>query len=163
VLAQTRTMLDEYHLMNAATLAQTQNTSVVDVLSAKGAVKYFYPLSAETMPAVFRQQIPSDAYAPVVVGGEPALPLYIGAAEARMMVMERLFRSPGDVIENLFGNRVVIAGVLRPTYGPLDEMHYAGPELALVSPAEAGRSSSPAEAGRSSSPAPAGALTRAGN
>lgn len=144
VLAQTRTALDMYHVLNARTLGLTQNTSEVDVVAAKGMPKYFYRLSEQSMPAAFRQQIPAGAYAPVEAGGRPALPLYVGAAEARMMVMERLFRAPGDVIENLFGNRVQIAGVLPPTYGPLDEMHYVGPELALPA-------------------APAAALTGTGN
>jgi len=131
VMAQTRTALDMYHVLNARTLALTKNTSEVDVVAAEGTPKFFYRLTDQSMPAAFRQQIPADAYAPVEAGGQTALPLYIGAAEARMMVMERLFRSPGDVIENLFGNRVVIAGVLKPTYGPLDEMHYAGVEFKL--------------------------------
>jgi hypothetical protein len=131
VLAQTRTTLDMYHLMSPETLRRTINTTPLDAADGNGMIKLFYRLGEQSVPAPFAGPIAGDPISLVKVDGRPAVPLYLGAAEARMMVMERLFRQPGDVIEDLFGNRVVIAGVLKPTYGVLDELHLAGPALTL--------------------------------
>jgi len=63
--------------------------------------------------------------------GAPNGRLYIGAAEAKMMIDERLFQSDGDVIKGLFGNDVIVAGVLPATGSPLDQMHFASADLKL--------------------------------
>ena len=95
---------------------------------AEGSIKLFYRLNGDNVPAVLQRYLASGGTS----GGGAPVPIYLGVAEARMMRMEGLFRAPGDVIEDLFGNRVVVAGVLPPTDSVLDEMHFAGPELVLV-------------------------------
>jgi hypothetical protein len=47
----------------------------------------------------------------------------IGWAEGRMMRREGLFEGPGDTIKGLFGIDPVVGGVLKMTYGLVDEMH----------------------------------------
>ena len=44
--------------------------------------------------------------------------MIIGADEAQMMQDEKLFQAEGDLIRNLFGNDVIVAGVLPKTNTP---------------------------------------------
>ncbi len=53
----------------------------------------------------------------------------MGADEARMMVSEKLFRKEGDRLENFFGNRVVVAGILPATGTILDSFHFVGKDF----------------------------------
>lgn len=51
-------------------------------------------------------------------------PLVLGSEEANMMLKEKIFINVGDKIENLFGRRVFVAGILKPTNTTLDMLHY---------------------------------------
>ncbi len=136
VLGQTRTILDEYHLVNMNTLNRLDPQAEVKAAVAEGSVKLFYQLTDDNIPPALQGSLPGGDLTAGLAGGNPYTPIYIGVAEARMMVMEGLFRSPGDVIKDLFGNQVVVAGVLPPTNSPLDEMHFAGPDLKLPQQAQ---------------------------
>ncbi len=48
----------------------------------------------------------------------------IGSAEAAMMRREGLFKGPGDKITGFFGIDPVVGGVLKKTYGIVDDMHF---------------------------------------
>jgi hypothetical protein len=48
----------------------------------------------------------------------------IGWAEGRMMRREGLFTRPGDTIKDLFGIDPIVGGVLKRTYGLIDDMHF---------------------------------------
>lgn len=48
----------------------------------------------------------------------------IGSAEADMMRREGLFDRPGDKITGLFGIDPVVSGVLKRTYGLVDDIHF---------------------------------------
>jgi len=48
----------------------------------------------------------------------------IGGAEAAMMRREGLFKRRGDTIPGLFGIDPVVGGVLKRTYGLMDDMHF---------------------------------------
>jgi hypothetical protein len=48
----------------------------------------------------------------------------IGSAEAAMMRREGLFKRPGDTIGGFFGIDPVVGGVLKRTYGLVDDMHF---------------------------------------
>ncbi len=50
--------------------------------------------------------------------------LVIGGAEAAMMRREGLFKRQGDTITGLFGIDPVIGGVLKRTFGLMDDMHF---------------------------------------
>jgi len=48
----------------------------------------------------------------------------IGGAEAAMMRREGLFKRQGDTITGLFGIDPVVGGVLKKTFGLMDDMHF---------------------------------------
>lgn len=48
----------------------------------------------------------------------------IGGAEAAMMRREGLFKGPGDTIKGLFGIDPIVGGVLKRTFGLIDDMHF---------------------------------------
>jgi hypothetical protein len=50
--------------------------------------------------------------------------IVIGSAEAAMMRREGLFKEPGDTITGLFGIDPVVGGVLKRTFGLMDDMHF---------------------------------------
>lgn len=50
--------------------------------------------------------------------------IIVGYDEAMMMKEEKLFTSPGDKIENLFGINVTIGGVISKTDSIVDDMHF---------------------------------------
>ena len=55
--------------------------------------------------------------------------IYIWYDEAQMMLQENLFKKQFDTISDLFGNDVIIAGVLKKTYTSLDMMHFVSKEV----------------------------------
>jgi len=131
VLARTGTAIDHYHVVRPATLAAMKTQADVQAVADGGLVKLFYRLTPDDIPPAFQGAIPQGGYGPTDIGGQAYIPVYLGQSEARMMATSGLFRVPGDRIENLFGNRVVIAGVLPLTSGPLDDMHFVGPDMKL--------------------------------
>jgi Cu+-exporting ATPase len=132
ILEPTRTLLDNYHLVNPYTLDALKTQAEVQAVVADGNLKLFYRLSDDGIPPAFQERIATGGYSAATVAGKSYVPVYIGANEAKMMQDEGLFQAEGDLIRNLFGNDVIVAGVLPPTNSPLDEMHFAGPELQLA-------------------------------
>jgi len=131
ILAPTGTLLDSYHLVNSATLTRLKTQAEVQTVVVEGNLKLFYRLTDDNIPARFQDRIGKGQYAAAIVAGWQYVPLYLGAKEARMMQGEKLFKTEGDAIQNLFGNNVIVAGILPETSTPLDDMHYVGPELRL--------------------------------
>jgi hypothetical protein len=132
ILAPTGTILDSYHLVNSATLARLKTSAQVQGIEDKGNLKLFYWLTDENIPVPFQSAIARGQYGASAVAGRQYVPIWIGAQEARMMQDEKLFNTEGDVIQNLFGNNVIVAGVLPQTNTPLDDMHFAGADLRLA-------------------------------
>jgi len=132
ILEPTRTLLDNYHLVNPNTLNALKTQAEVRAALAEGNLKLFYGLNDDNIPPAFQAQIAKGSYNAVTVAGKAYVPVYIGASEAKMMQAEKLFNTEGDVIQNLFGNNVIVAGVLPQTNTPLDDMHFAGADLRLA-------------------------------
>ncbi len=133
ILEPTGTILDSYHIVNPSTAARLQaQAEVRAVVGAGGQLKLFYVLRDDNIPPAFAANVPKGSFAAATVAGRPFVPIYIGASEARMMEEEGLFKGEGDLIKDLFGNDVVVAAVLPPTNSPLDQMHFAGPDLKLA-------------------------------
>lgn len=95
-------------------------------------VKIFFTISEGNIPPVFQKNIKADSFSPVVIGGKKYLPVYIGAKEAKMMIAEKLFQKEGDRIENLFGNNVIVVGILPKTGTILDSFHFVGEEFSIA-------------------------------
>ncbi|TFH46791.1 MAG: HAD family hydrolase, partial [Lysobacterales bacterium] len=132
IMEPTGTLLDNYHLVNPATLDALTTQANIQAVLAEGNMKLFYGLTDENIPPAFQSQIAKGSYAAVTVAGKPYIPIYIGTSEANMMLAEKLFQAAGDLIKNLFGNNVIVAGILPVTNSPLDEMHFIGAEVRLV-------------------------------
>ncbi|MHB1355055.1 MAG: heavy metal translocating P-type ATPase [Anaerolineae bacterium] len=132
ILEPTGTLLDNYHLVSPITLEALTTRAEVQAVLADGNLKLFYGLTDENIPPAFQSQIAKGSYTTVTVAGKPYVPIYIGTSEANMMLAEKLFQSAGDLIKNLFGNNVIVAGILPVTNSPLDDMHFIGAEVRLV-------------------------------
>jgi hypothetical protein len=48
-----------------------------------------------------------------------------------MMIEEKEFNKPGDIVENFSGNAVIIAGILPKTNSIMDQMHFVGPDFII--------------------------------
>ncbi|MFA6973313.1 MAG: heavy metal translocating P-type ATPase [Parcubacteria group bacterium] len=91
--------------------------------------KFFYTISRENIPEKIQKSIDSDSFTPVTIGAKKYQPIYIGSAEAKVMIAEKLFQEEGDRIDNFFGNNVIVAGILPETKTILDNFHFVGPDF----------------------------------
>jgi len=128
ILEPTGTILDYYHIMNTNTLNLIQSTAEIQVAKSGREIKLFYKVN-ENVPAKFAGQIIS--FAPVNINGIQYQPIYIGADEAKAMIEEKLFKTAGDRLDNLFGNSVIIAGILPSTGTVLDRFHFVSSNFNL--------------------------------
>ncbi len=82
---------------------------------AKGVLKVFAnadPTALSTYRAAQGDSVPRDNT------------IVIGSAEAAMMRREGLFKEPGDTIKGFFGIDPIVGGVLKRTFGLMDDMHF---------------------------------------
>ncbi len=128
ILARTGTLVDNYHFMNRATLANMTSSAQIRYVAEKEVIKSFYFDTASNTPDKFKEAI--QGFGPVSLGANKYLPIYIGSSEAKMMIEKKLFSRVGDTINNFFGNDVIIAGILPETKTVLDNMHFVGLEFA---------------------------------
>ena len=124
ILEPTGTIIDDYHILNLATFTKMTTSADVKFVAENEVIKIFYFLNGSNTPEKLQQNIQN--LAEVSIEGKSYLPVYIGSVEAQMMIDNGLFSDSGDVIENFFGNNVVVAGVLPETGTVLDMMHFVG-------------------------------------
>ena len=98
---------------------------------AEKELKMFYVVDGENIPAQFEKHISLDRLSTVEKDGEKYLPIFIGSAEAKMMIDENLFQKEGDTIKDLFGNDIVIAGILPETGTILDNLHFVSDDFEI--------------------------------
>ena len=125
ILEPTGTMLDNYHFVNKNTLGKMTNFAKISYVAEKEIMKEFYFDISNNTPEKVKANIPS--FESLNIEGKKYLPIYIGSAEAKMMIAKKLITKSGDKINDLFGNDVIIAGILPPTNTALDMMHFVGP------------------------------------
>lgn len=140
ILEPTGTMIDNYHFINNATLAKMTNSATLKYVAEEEVIKAFYfviasPVAttasaasvvAEVLPTPEKLKNDIQGFDIVTLGGKKYLPIYIGSSEAKMMIENKLFSKVGDTIVDLFGNDVIIAGILPETKTVLDTMHFVG-------------------------------------
>jgi len=125
LLPQTNTLFDMAHFVNANTFSQLSSVALVKNLDDLGTLKWFYEVSSnESIPPPFASVLTLDTLRPVEVSGKIRIPVFIGSEEAKMMIERGLIKGKGDTIDNLFGNDVVVAGILPKTDSTLDDLHY---------------------------------------
>ncbi len=129
VLEPTGTILDRYHVVSRETLGNLATVAEVQATTADGEPKLFYVLSAVNVPSKLTGSIPSSGLNAITIGGKRYQPIYIGADEAATMEKEKIFGKEGDLIPNLFGNDVIVAGVLPKTSTALDNLHFVVPDF----------------------------------
>lgn len=127
ILEPTGTIIDSYHIMNKATLNKITNAADLKFVAEKEIIKSFF--SSTNTPDKLKGDI--QGFNSINLGGKQYLPIYIGSAEAQMMIEAKLISKVGDTIDNLFGNNVIVAGILPETKTSLDMMHFVGPDFQL--------------------------------
>ncbi|KKQ27240.1 MAG: Copper-translocating P-type ATPase [Candidatus Magasanikbacteria bacterium GW2011_GWC2_37_14] len=128
ILEPTGTIVDYYHIMNSSTLNLIASAADLKLIKSGREIKIYYKVN-ENIPVKFNGNIIS--FAPVNINGVEYSPIYIGSDEAKGMIAEKLFKDAGDRINNLFGNNVIIAGILPSTGTVLDRFHFVSSNFAL--------------------------------
>jgi len=129
ILEKTGTFIDMYHFVNKDTLARITSSATIKYVAEKEIIKTFYFVTPTNIPDKLRNNI--QGFEPVIIGSKKYLPIYIGSDEAKMMIDKKLITKAGDTIENLFGNDVIVAGILPKTNTAFDMMHFVGPGFEL--------------------------------
>lgn len=129
ILEKTGTLLDNYHFVNQATLAKMNNFAQVRYVAEGEIIKSFYFSTIGNIPEKLKNNI--QGFEPVSLGAKKYLPIYIGSSEAKMMIEKKLITRVGDTIDNLFGNDVIVAGIISETKTVLDMMHFVGPDFVI--------------------------------
>ncbi len=128
ILKPTGTIIDKYHFINKPTFFKMANSAKVEFVAEKEIIKSFYYVTGKNIP----EKITSiKDFNSVFLGGQKYLPIYIGSAEAKMMIENDLIVGTGSTINDFFGNNVIVAGILPETKTFLDEFHYVGPNFIL--------------------------------
>lgn len=124
ILAPTKTLLDEVHIMNAVAFSWTAvQESLFITQTPLEELKIFYYYNDTSIPSKL-QNIINPKKTSYEIDGKLYKALYIGYDEAQMMIAENLFTKQFDTIDNLFGNDVIIAGLSKKTFTLLDMMHF---------------------------------------
>jgi len=129
ILAPTGTLIDDYHFVNNVTFTKMTNVAPIEYIAEKEVMKSFYFDITNNTPDKLKNNIKS--FEIVNLADKHYLPIYIGSSEAKMMIEKKLISKKGDTIDNLFGNDVIIAGILPETKTTLDMMHFVGPGFVL--------------------------------
>jgi Cu+-exporting ATPase len=130
IMASTGSLIDGWHLVNKETLRSMTPATELKFVAEKDVIKGFYFVSGENVPEKLKYNIGS--FESVTIKNKQYLPIYIGSAEAKMMIEKKLITKAGDTIDDLFGNDIVIAGILPETKTILDELHFVGPNFKLA-------------------------------
>jgi len=110
ILAPTGTLIDDYHFVNNVTFTKMTNVAPIEYIAEKEVMKSFYFDITNNTPDKLKNNIKS--FEIVNLADKHYLPIYIGSSEAKMMIEKKLISKKGDTIDNLFGNDVIIAGIL---------------------------------------------------
>lgn len=129
ILKPTGTVIDDYHFVNSVTLSEMTSVAAVEHVAEKEIIKSFYFVTAANVPEKFKAVI--GDFDPIIKKDKEYQPLYIGSAEAKMMIANKVISGNGDLVAGLFGNDVIVAGILPETGTFLDIMHYVGSEFIL--------------------------------
>jgi Cu+-exporting ATPase len=127
IMNSTGSLVDGWHLVNKNTLSNMSPATELKFVAEKEIIKGFYPITPDTIPEKIKSSMGS--FDPITIGNKKYLPIYIGSNEAKMMIEKKLITKVGDTIDNLFGNDVIVAGILPETKTILDELHFVGKEF----------------------------------
>lgn len=129
VIKKKEWMIKDYHFVDKASFAALTNVADIRFVAEKEVMKSFYSVTPNNIPDKFKGNIKS--FAIVNLAGKQYQPIYVGSAEAKMMIEKKIISKVGDTINDLFGNDVIIAGILPETKTSLDMMHFVGPDFII--------------------------------
>jgi hypothetical protein len=98
---------------------------------AGGFPKFFYEINNANIPDKLKADLNMNYFRSTRLGGAEYEPVYIGASEAEMMKEEKIFSKEGDILNDFFGNKAIISGILPKTETPLDYFHFVDKDLVL--------------------------------
>ncbi len=130
IIKPTGTALDNFHLLADEDFSQLTATSRLRLVAENEVMKYFYFVEINDVPEKISASI--ESLEPIIIDNKKYLPIYIGRQEANMMIEAKLLEKTGDIIEDFFGNDVVVAGIVPETGTLFDMMHFVGPEFRLT-------------------------------
>lgn len=113
------------------TVKTIDDAKAINIDNLKENNKLFYIVNNENIPVNLRDIIVVDSFSPLTIGGVKYQPIYIGSAEAKVMMSEKMFSKEGDLIKDFFGNNVIVIGILPETKTILDYFHYVGPDFQI--------------------------------
>lgn len=129
ILEPTGTLIDNYHFVNKETLAKMTTAANMQLVADKENIDIFYKGSKDSLPEKLKNSI--NSFDELQLGNKKYPQVYIGFSDAQMMIKEKEFNKPGDIIEDFSGNSVIVAGILPETKTILDQMHFVGPNLEI--------------------------------
>ncbi len=132
VLKRTGTVLDDLHIVDAATFAELARIGDMQIIDDLGIPKIF--LKVRTVA-----DLPEDVHrllSPEVlqIDATGRATIAIGFREARMMKRRGLIQGEGSTIDGLFGVNVEVGTILPATKTMLDEVHIVPEILELKAP-----------------------------
>jgi soluble P-type ATPase len=129
ILVENADVLDDTHIVSFKVFDQLSAQKVV-LINAGEFVKRFYIVpDASAIPDLAKNEMKIENFSSMVIGNKKYLPVIIGADEAKMMLDEKLINKEGDLLENFFGNKVIVTRILPETGTILDTMHFVGKEF----------------------------------
>lgn len=145
MLKKTGTLLDMMHILPQERFKKFGPGESIEVkLNEEKMPKFFYYINAENSnwpkdvkfaqgsEKYFKSQKADKKLITVNLGNinvqvtenKTYVPLVLGSKEAKMMREEKIFSEVGDKIDDFFGKRVVVVGILNQTDTVLDMFHY---------------------------------------
>jgi len=121
ILERTGTILDYYHIVNSNTFSQLRSEAEMKAIKMGPEIKLIYEANG-SVPLKFVGKI--DSLGAINIGGNRYQEIYLGAEEADALIKMKIFKTAGDRIEDLFGNRVIVLGVLPKTDTVLDRFYF---------------------------------------
>ena len=125
ILGKTGEPLDMFHFLSKSQFDKINGSNLLFVLAEDDGPGLFFVYN-ENSPPPLKLKIAEGSmgnFKARVIDGKRLCPIALGADEAAAMRSEKKFAKPGDKINGLFGNDVVVAAILEKTNTPLDMMH----------------------------------------
>jgi hypothetical protein len=128
---RTGTDIDGLHIMSRETLARISGAADIRAIPEENDIEWVYIVHDNSFPEQFRALFTKTDFRPVRVDDEFYQPIFLGSTEGKMMITEGVFSKVGDVTDDFFGQKAVLAGILPETKTMLDMFHFIGSEFDL--------------------------------
>ena len=129
VLAESDSIVDEAHIISTSVF-EKMDADKLKIKLAETTFKKFYVIQGtSSIPDLLKNEMQKNNFNTITIGKNSYLPVIIGANEAKMMIDENIFKKEGDILEDFFGNKVMVTKILPQTGTMLDDLHFVGKEF----------------------------------